>query len=128
MRAKNINDIRTEIIDSLNTYLPGLDVTEGTPERDLFIEAPIAGQLSSIWEALVYSQKLHAPLVYYDDLEEDEIDKFCATYNVIQRAATNSSGSVTFNVPILCTLGSHDVDADKLGKSDLKTIIVERIL
>jgi len=96
MIIKNTNDIRTDLLNELNTALPDLDLTEGTPERDMFVETPITGQLSGIWDGIIYAQKLYAPLVYYDDLEEDEINQFCSTYNVIQRPATYSAGTVTF--------------------------------
>lgn len=96
MYQKSVTAIRNELLELFNQLLPNLDLTEGTPERDIFIEVPIAGQLSAIWDGIAYTQKLHAPLIYYDELEEDEIDKYCSTYGINQLAATYSTGNVTF--------------------------------
>jgi hypothetical protein len=96
MIIKSIEDIRTELTTQYNELIPQLDLTEGTPERDIFIEAQIAGNLQTIWDGLEYTQKLHAPLVYYEDLDEDDIDNYCSTFNVIQTPATYSTGEVTF--------------------------------
>lgn len=96
MIIKAIEDIRTELITSYNNLLPQLDLTEGTPERDLFIEAQISGNLQRIWDGIVYTQKLHAPIVYYEDLNEVDIDNYCYTFNVFQTPSTYSTGKVIF--------------------------------
>lgn len=96
MVIKSIEDIRTELVTQYNELIPQLDLTEGTPERDIFVEAQISGNLQQIWDGIEYTQKLHAPLVYYEDLDEDDIDNYCSTFNVIQSPATYSTGEVTF--------------------------------
>lgn len=96
MVIKSIEDIRTDLVTQYNELIPQLDLTEGTPERDIFIEAQISGNLQQSWDTLEYTQKLHAPLVYYEDLDEDDIDNYCSTFNVIQTPATYSTGEVTF--------------------------------
>lgn len=96
MIIKSIEDIRSELVSQYNELIPQLDLTEGTPERDIFVEAQISGNLQQIWDGIEYTQKLHAPLVYYDDLDEDDIDNYCATFNVLQTPATYSTGEITF--------------------------------
>ena len=72
------SEIRSEIISALTSLLPNIDVeTTGTPERDMFVEAPISGQLITLWNKIIYAAKLHAPLVYYADLEESDINNYC---------------------------------------------------
>lgn len=96
MISKSVVDLRTEIIQEILNRLPNLDLTEGTPERDMFVEAPIAGQLSSIWQAIVYVAKLHAPHVYMDDLETADLLDYMNNYGVTPASATYSEGVVTF--------------------------------
>ena len=98
MVTKKVDDIRTEISNELLTRLPNLDLTEGTPERDMFVEAPIAGELTTIWDQVIYTAKLHAPLAYYTDLNTEDLEAYLANYNIVPFAATYSTGSVTFYV------------------------------
>lgn len=96
MINKTIEELRADIIESYNDRLPDLDLTEGTPERDIFVEAPIAGYLSPAWDAIVYTQKLHAPLTYYPELAEEDINNFIATYGVYPLDPAYSSGTIIF--------------------------------
>jgi len=96
MISKTINDLRTEIMTALLEKIPNLDLSEGTPERDIFVEAPIAGQLITIWEKIIYTSKLFAPIVYYSDLTEADIIAYMANFDVAKLAATKSEGTVTF--------------------------------
>jgi hypothetical protein len=96
MISKTITDLRTEIMTSLLEKIPNLDLSEGTPERDIFVEAPIAGQLITIWEKIIYTSKLFAPIVYYADLTEADITAYMANYDVAKLAATYSEGTVIF--------------------------------
>lgn len=96
MITKTMSDIRTEIITDLSTRLPNIDITEGTPERDIFVEAPIGGQLTSIWDQIIYTSKLFAPLIYYTELTDEDITAHTANFNVTPRSATYSTGTVVF--------------------------------
>ena len=96
MISKTVNDIRLEVTAELLSRLPALDLTEGTPERDLFVEAPIAGQLVPLWDKVVYTSKLFAPMIYYTDLVQSDVETYMANFNVVLAGATKSSGSVTF--------------------------------
>jgi len=96
MINKTVSDIRTLLMNEFQLHLPNVDVTEGTPERDIFIEAPIAGQLKPLWDDITYSAKLHAPIKYYSDLDLKDVKTYCANFGVTPLAATYSSGSVTF--------------------------------
>lgn len=102
MINKTVSDIRALLMSEFQLHLPNVDITEGTPERDMFIEAPIAGQLKPLWDDITYSAKLHAPVKYYNDLELDDIKAYCANYGVTPLAATYSSGTIilyTYTVP-----------------------------
>lgn len=96
MRIKSREEIRQDLLTALNNMLPDLDLTEGTPERDMFIESQISGSLSNIWDGINYAGKASAPLTYYLELEDVEIDRFCATFGVTPRPATRATGVVTF--------------------------------
>ena len=96
MISKTISDIRNDIVTAYSAHIPSLDISTGTPEREMFIEAPIAGQLINLWNELIYAAKLFAPINYYQDLEESDINTYCANYGIAPVAATYSSGSVIF--------------------------------
>ena len=96
MVTKTIDELRTDLANALLTRIPNIDLTDGTPERDMFIEAPVSGQLITLWDKLIYTAKLFAPLNYYNDLSEDDINLYLANYNVTPLAATYASGTVTF--------------------------------
>lgn len=96
MFTKSTDDIRNELIDALIERLPNLDLTEGTPERDLFIEAPLAGQLMELWSKIIYTAKLFAPHVYKDDIEEADLINYMDNYGVSIGSSTYSAGTATF--------------------------------
>lgn len=94
MYIKTRTDLRADLIKSY-TDLVDLDIeTEGTSERDIFVEAPIEGQLLDIWNGLDYLQKLQSPLLYENDLLDSDKDKFCRNYNVGDISATYATGEV----------------------------------
>lgn len=95
MNIKTREQIRQDIYTKLSNMLPELDLTEGTPERDMFIESQIAGALGPIWDEISYTSKLHAPITYYEDLLEEDINNFCATFSVTPRPSTQATGTVT---------------------------------
>ena len=96
MINKSVADIRTDIIRELSSRLPNIDLSDGTPERDLFIEAPIEGQLKDLWAKVTYSAKLSAPHNYKDDILTDDLRIYISNFGVTQKPATYSSGVVTF--------------------------------
>lgn len=96
MISKTENDLRTELIQAIQDRLPNLDLTQGTPECDLFVEAPIAGSLLDIWNKIVYTAKLFAPHVYSDDIETVDLQTYISNYGISQNAATYAEGIVTF--------------------------------
>jgi hypothetical protein len=95
MNFKTSSDLRTSLISSYNSLLD-LDFTDGTPERDMFVEAPIEGQLLDIWNALEYLYKLQAPFIYSDQLLTEDLDIFCRNNDVGTIPATYSVGELTF--------------------------------
>ncbi|HRZ18858.1 MAG TPA: baseplate J/gp47 family protein, partial [Methanofastidiosum sp.] len=96
MVSKTVDQIRTELVEAFLQRLPNLDLTDGTPERDIFIESPIAGQLITLWDAIIYVSKTFAPILYYSDLDIDDVKTYMANYNVTVNPATYSNGTVTF--------------------------------
>lgn len=95
MNYKNLDSLRASLLAAYEKTLD-LDLTQGTPERDIFVEAPIAGQLLDLWNALVYLYKLQAPFLYATELLEEDLATFCNNYGVGQLPATYSKGEVTF--------------------------------
>jgi hypothetical protein len=96
MISKTVVDLRSEMLLELLSRLPNMDLTEGTPERDLFVEAPIAGQLMTLWQKVIYTAKLHAPHTYTDDLENEDLLNYMSNYGIVPYDATYSTGIVTF--------------------------------
>ena len=96
MISKTLTELRNDITTELNNKLPNLDLTPGSPEADLFVEAPISGQLITLWNNLIYSAKMSSPLVYYNDLLDVDIENYCLNFNIIRRAGSYSTGTVTF--------------------------------
>jgi len=96
MISKTSNEIRNEIIEALLSKLPNLDLTEGSPERDLFIEAPLEGQLNQLWEDIIYAAKLHAPHTYQADIEDEDLINYMGNYGITQTSATYATGVLTF--------------------------------
>jgi hypothetical protein len=96
MDFKDSAALRTSLITSYSKTID-IDVsTEGSPERDIFVEAPIEGQLLDIWSALEYLYKLQAPFIYTDQLLTEDIDVYCRNNDVGTIPATYSTGSLTF--------------------------------
>lgn len=93
---KDKDTIRQELIEKIEEYLPDLDVSAGSPERDLFVEAPLEGQLAEIWGNIEYNYKLSAPAVYYNDLSNEDVDSWAANYGVTRLPSRNASGVVIF--------------------------------
>lgn len=96
MISKTTDDIRTDLVREISDVLPNLDISSGSPERDLFVEAPIAGQLLDLWNKIIYTAKLHAPHTYTDDIETDDLLAYMSNYDVAPEGATYSEGTVTF--------------------------------
>lgn len=96
MIIKTSEDVRSGMLATLDEYLPNFDLTTGTPERDLFIEAPLEGQLNTIWEQISYVGKLHSPVTYVNDLETQDIEAYMGNYDVAPYDATYSGGVVIF--------------------------------
>jgi hypothetical protein len=95
MDFKTRDTLISSLINSLESRLT-IDLTEGTPERDIFVEAPTTGQLLDIWNALTYLYKLQAPFIYSNELLVGDLDVFCRNNAVNDIAATYSSGEVMF--------------------------------
>jgi len=89
-------DIRDELLAQYQSLLPTLDLSEGTPERDVFVEAPIAGALRQLYDNDDYNKKLFAIHKNYKDVSDSDIEAYCADYDVYRVTAKYSSGIVTF--------------------------------
>jgi len=112
---KTATDLRTSLITSYNRLID-IDLTDGTPEKDTFVEAPIEGQLLDIWTALEYLYKLQAPFIYADQLLTEDLDVICRNYDVGIIPATYSTGELTFythNIPAADII----IDSSKGGKN-----------
>ena len=96
MVFKDMNSVRSDILNQYATYLPNLDLTEGTPERDLFVEAPLAGFISPLWSYATYIAQLQSPMVYASSLATDDVNNYINTFQIIPVSATYASGTVTF--------------------------------
>lgn len=95
MDFKTRDTLTSGLITSLESRL-NIDLTEGTSERDIFVESPVTGQLLDIWSGLQYLFKLQAPFIYSNELLTADLDVFCRNNGVTEIAATYSSGEVVF--------------------------------
>lgn len=96
MANKSVSDIRSEMITALNSFVPTLDLSDGSPERDIFIEAPISGQLANLWSQTNYNSQLISPILNYKYLSNTDIENYCANFNISRILATKSSGYALF--------------------------------
>jgi len=90
------DDLRQRLLTTYEDLLPELDLSEGSPERDIFIEAPLDGAILSLAENNEYNAKLSAIYKYQSELSDTDIEEFCSNYNVFRNAPTYSSGIVIF--------------------------------
>ena len=93
---KTVTDISTALIAEFNRRIPSLDLSEGTEERDIFVEAPIAGALSDLYANNDYNNKLFSPFKNYGDITDSDIESFCANYEVWRVQASYSTGILTY--------------------------------
>lgn len=94
MNFKEPAEIRQDLVTSYNKLID-VDLSEGTTERDAFVEAPTEGQLKQIWTGLQYLYKLQAPFLYQEDLLVEDLDVYCKENGVGEIPPTYSNGSVT---------------------------------
>ena len=89
------DSLKSSLVSTYQSSL-NIDLTEGTPEREVFVEAPVTGQLLDIWNALSYLYMLEAPFIYSDKLLVADLDTFCKNNGVASIPATYSTGTVIF--------------------------------
>lgn len=96
MANKSVQDMQTEMVSALNRLIPEMDLSEGSPERDVLVEAPISGQLINLWSRSNYTSQLYAPIANYQYLTDSDVELYCSNFNITRISATKSSGYVTF--------------------------------
>lgn len=95
--AKSPESIRTELLADYERLLPTLDLSEGSVERDVFIEAPLAGVIAPAWLQLnmletyfnIHSDPESVPAAFMDQFVIDN-------YNIGRVTATSSRGVAVF--------------------------------
>jgi hypothetical protein len=95
--AKSPESIRTELITDYEKLIPTLDLSEGSVERDVFIEAPLAGVIAPAWLQLnmletyfnIHSDPESVPETFMDQFVQDN-------YSISRVTATSSRGVATF--------------------------------
>lgn len=95
--AKSPESIRTELLTDYQKLLPTLDLSEGSVERDLFIEAPLAGVIAPAWLQLsmletyfnIHTDPESVPAAFMDQFVQDN-------YSISRVSPTSSRGVATF--------------------------------
>lgn len=95
---KTIDNIITEMRGDVRINNPLIDISEGEPTNDIFIEVP-AKQIADVYrmaEHISLIQSLKNP----DEFSTQELDDYAYNFNVVRKPATKSSGEVVFSVVI----------------------------
>lgn len=95
--AKSVEEIRTDITNQYNALVPQLDLSKGSAERDIFVEAPISGVLVPIWKSIEILESVYALFSNADNIPADVLDSLANNnFNVFRTQATPATGVVTF--------------------------------
>jgi uncharacterized phage protein gp47/JayE len=95
--AKTVEEVRSEMIAQLNRLLPTLDLSVGSPERDIFIEAPLAGAIYPMWKQIGLLESIFSLFSNPDSIPTAIVDKIAAdNYNVRRTPASPAFGTATF--------------------------------
>ena len=95
-RIKTIDNIITEMRADIKTNNSQIDISEGEPANDIFIEVP-AKQIADVYkiaEHVSLIQSLKSP----DEFTEQELDDYAYNFNITRKSATKSTGNVTFGL------------------------------
>jgi uncharacterized phage protein gp47/JayE len=95
--ALTIEELKTSLLESYNRLVPELDLSEGSTERDIFIEAPAAGALSPLLGQLNVVEQIQRIYKNADSIPNILIDEWGQDNFKISRVpATPAFGSVIF--------------------------------
>jgi uncharacterized phage protein gp47/JayE len=94
--AKTLETIRTDLLQSYDNLEPELDLVEGSTERDIFIEAPLAGGFNPIWQQIDYLERLNDIFNNGANLPFTVIDAFGQNFEMTRVPATSARGTALF--------------------------------
>ena len=94
--AKTVEEVRSEMIGQLQRLLPTLDLSVGSPERDIFIEAPLAGAIYPMWKQIGVLEAIFSLFSNPDSIPTAVVDKIAAdNYNITRTPASAAFGTAT---------------------------------
>lgn len=111
--AKTISEIRSDLREAYAQLIPTLDLSEGSTETDVFIEAPAIGGFLPIHSQLQLLENQLKIFTQADDLPSDTVDRVALdNYNTGRIPAKSAFGIATyytasFTSPITIPSGSR---------------------
>lgn len=95
--AKTAEEVRSEMLAQLGRLLPTLDLSVGAPERDIFIEAPLAGAIVPMWKQIEILESVFSLFTSPDSVPTAIVDQIALNnYNVTRTQASAAFGTATF--------------------------------
>lgn len=95
--ALTIDELKQGIVSAYERLLPEIDLSEGSTERDILIEAPITGALSPLVGQLSVVEQVQRIYKNADSLPTSLVDEWATdNYTISRVPASPASGTVVF--------------------------------
>jgi len=95
--ALTVDELKTSLLESYDRLVPELDLSEGSTERDIFIEAPAAGALGPLVGQLNVVEQIQRIYRNADSLPVSLVDEWGVdNFNIERIPAAPASGTVVF--------------------------------
>jgi len=94
--GKTIDELRLEMLAQYETLVPDLDLTEGSVEREVFIEAPVAGALEPVWTQMDLLERFFDVYKSPENLPYEFVDAFAGNFKTERANATPGFGIAIF--------------------------------
>lgn len=95
--ARTSEEVRADMLSQLGRLLPTLDLSVGSTERDLFIEAPLAGAISPMWKQIEVLESVFSLFTSPGNIPTAIVDRIALdNYNITRTPASAAFGTATF--------------------------------
>jgi len=94
--AKSLETIRADLLGSFENLAPDLDLEEGSAERDVLVEGPLAGGFNPAWQQIDFLEKLLDIFNNATQLPTRTVNVFCNNFRLTRIEAVPSIGTATF--------------------------------
>lgn len=95
--ARTTEEVRSDMLSQLSSLLPTLDLSVGSAERDIFIEAPLAGAIVPMWKQLELLEATFSLFTNPDGIPAATVDQIALNnYSITRTPASAAYGTITF--------------------------------